>query len=147
MYCPCGVIRICRVKARNGSLKIKCKGRESFIVEYITAFVVGGFICFIGQLMFDFFKFTPAHVMSSLVIIGALLDGFHLYDRLIDFAGAGALVPITSFGHSLVHGAMTEAEKSGFLGIGMGIFEVTSAGISSAILFGFLVALLFKPKG
>lgn len=117
------------------------------MLEYIVAFTVGGFICVIGQLMLDFFKFSPAHVMSSLVVIGALLDGFHLYDRLIDFAGAGAIVPITSFGHSLVHGAMAEAQKSGFLGIGMGIFEVTSAGISSAILFGFFVAIFFKPKG
>ncbi len=121
--------------------------KEEKPLEYIAAFVVGGLICFIGQFMIDFLKFTPAHVMSSLVVIGALLDGFHLYDRLIDFAGAGALVPITSFGHSLVHGAMIEAEKSGFLGIGMGIFEVTSAGISSAILFGFLIAIFFKPKG
>lgn len=117
------------------------------VMEYFIAFSIGGLICVVGQLMLDFLKFSPAHVMSSLVVIGALLDGFHLYDRLIDFAGAGAIVPITSFGHSLVHGAMLEAEKSGFLGIGMGIFEVTSAGISSAILFGFLVAIIFKPRG
>ena len=116
-------------------------------MEYIVAFVVGGSICVIAQLMLDFFKFSPAHLMSTLVVIGALLDGFHLYDRLIDFAGAGAIVPITSFGHSLVHGAMIESERSGFLGIGMGIFEVTSAGISSAILFGFFIAIFFKPKG
>lgn len=116
-------------------------------MEYLVAFTVGGIICVVGQLMLDFLKLSPAHVMSSLVVVGALLDGFHLYDRLIDFAGAGAMVPITSFGHSLVHGAMAEAEISGFLGIGMGIFEVTSAGISSAILFGFFVAIFFKPKG
>ncbi|MGO4888287.1 stage V sporulation protein AE [Anaerobacillus sp. MEB173] len=117
------------------------------MAEYVIAFVVGGAICVVGQILLDFFKLSPAHVMSSLVVAGALLDGFHLYDRLIDFAGAGATVPITSFGHSLVHGAMVEADRHGFLGIGMGIFEVTSAGISSAILFGFFVALLFKPKG
>ncbi len=116
-------------------------------MDYIVAFAVGGMICVIGQILLDFFKFSPSHVMSSLVVMGALLDGFHLYDRLIDFAGAGAVVPIMSFGHSLVHGAMIEANRSGFLGIGMGIFEVTSAGISSAILFGFLVAIFFKPKG
>ncbi|MFV8829390.1 stage V sporulation protein AE [Alkalihalobacterium sp. APHAB7] len=116
-------------------------------MEYIIAFAVGGFICFIGQILLDVFKMTPSHMMSTLVVAGALLDGFHLYDRLIDFAGAGATVPITSFGHSLVHGAMTEAERYGFLGVGMGIFEVTSVGISTAILFGFLVAVIFKPKG
>ena len=117
------------------------------MMEYVIAFVVGGTICIVGQLLLDVFKMTPTHMMSSLVVLGALLDGFHLYDRLIDFAGAGATVPITSFGHSLVHGAMTEGDRYGFLGIGMGIFEVTSVGISTSILFAFLVALVFKPRG
>ncbi|WP_223702446.1 stage V sporulation protein AE [Sutcliffiella deserti] len=116
-------------------------------MEYFIAFVVGGLICVIGQLLLDFFRLTPAHVMSSFVVAGAVLDGFGLYDKLIDFAGAGATVPITSFGHSLLHGAMHQSEKHGFIGIGMGIFELTSAGISSAILFAFIVALIFKPKG
>ena len=114
---------------------------------YFWAFVVGGFICVIGQIMFDVFKMTPAHTLSTLVVIGALLDGFGLYDPLIDFAGAGASVPITSFGNSLVHGAMAEAEKHGLIGVVTGMFEVTSAGISAAIIFGFLGALIFKPKG
>ncbi|WP_078556722.1 stage V sporulation protein AE [Bacillus alkalicellulosilyticus] len=116
-------------------------------MEYFIAFAVGGAICLLGQLLLDVFKLTPTHMMSTLVVIGALLDGFHLYDRLIDFAGAGATVPITSFGHSLVHGAMSEADRYGFLGVGMGIFEVTSVGISTSILFGFLVAIVFKPRG
>lgn len=116
-------------------------------MEYLIAFVVGGVICWFGQVLLDFFKMTPTHAMSTLVVSGALLDGFHLYDRLIDFAGAGAIVPITSFGHSLVHGAMAEGEKFGFLGIGMGIFEVTSVGISTSILFAFFIALIFKPRG
>jgi stage V sporulation protein AE len=116
-------------------------------MEYVIAFMVGGFICVVGQLLLDFAKLTPAHVMSIFVVIGAVLDGFGLYDKLIEFAGAGATVPITSFGHSLLHGAMEKADEYGFVGIGMGIFELTSAGISSAILFAFLVALIFKPKG
>ncbi|AST92314.1 stage V sporulation protein AE [Sutcliffiella cohnii] len=116
-------------------------------MEYVVAFVVGGTICIIGQLLMDLFKLTPAHVMSSFVVAGAVLDVFGLYDRLIDFAGAGATVPITSFGHSLLHGAMEQAEKHGFIGIGIGIFELTSAGISAAILFAFIVALIFQPKG
>ena len=116
-------------------------------MEYVTAFVVGGVICIVGQLLLDVGKLSPTHTLSTLVVAGALLDGFHLYDRLIDFAGAGATVPITSFGHSLVHGAMAEGERFGFLGVGMGIFEVTSVGLSSSILFSFLVALFFKPKG
>ncbi|QOR65337.1 stage V sporulation protein AE [Cytobacillus suaedae] len=116
-------------------------------MDYLFAFLVGGGICVIGQLLFDVAKLTPAHVMSIFVVLGAILDGFDLYDNLIEFAGAGASVPITSFGHSLLHGAMQQAEQHGFIGIGMGIFELTSAGISSAILFSFIIALIFKPKG
>jgi stage V sporulation protein AE len=116
-------------------------------MEFVWAFLIGGLICVIGQLMMDVFKLTPAHVTTSFVVIGALLDAFGIYDKLIEFAGAGATVPITSFGHSLLHGAMKSAEEHGFIGIAMGIFELTSAGISSAILFGFIVAVIFKPKG
>ncbi|WP_102345707.1 stage V sporulation protein AE [Bacillus sp. Marseille-P3661] len=116
-------------------------------MDYIIAFIVGGLICLIGQLLLDKFKLTPAHVMTSFVVAGAILDGFGLYDKLIDFAGAGATIPISSFGHSLLHGAMASAEEHGFIGIGMGIFQLTSAGISSAILFAYLVALIFQPKG
>jgi stage V sporulation protein AE len=114
---------------------------------FFWAFVVGGLICVIGQLMFDVLKLTPAHTTSSLVVIGAILDGFGLYEPLIDFAGAGATVPITSFGNALVHGAMAEAEKNGLIGVVTGIFEVTSAGISAAIIFGFMAALIFRSRG
>ncbi|ACJ34443.1 stage V sporulation protein AE [Anoxybacillus thermarum] len=114
---------------------------------FFWAFVVGGLICVIGQVMFDVFKLTPAHTLSALVVAGAILDGFGLYEPLIDFAGAGATIPITSFGNALVHGAMQEAEKHGIVGVLTGMFEVTSAGISAAIVFGFIGALLFKPKG
>lgn len=114
---------------------------------FFWAFVVGGLICVIGQLMFDVLKLTPAHTTSTLVVAGAILDGLGLYEPLIDFAGAGATVPITSFGNSLVHGALAEAEKHGIIGVLTGIFEVTSAGISSAIIFGFLAAMIFRSKG
>ncbi|MFJ8234156.1 stage V sporulation protein AE [Ureibacillus sp. NPDC094379] len=114
---------------------------------FFWAFVVGGLICVIGQIMFDVFKLTPAHTLSTLVVAGAILDGVGLYEPLINFAGAGASVPITSFGNSLVHGAMQEAEKHGLVGVLTGIFEVTSAGISSAIVFGMIGALIFKPRG
>ncbi|MFY4775911.1 stage V sporulation protein AE [Metabacillus sp. RGM 3146] len=116
-------------------------------MQFLIAFIAGGVICVIGQLLMDVMKLTPAHVMSSFVVIGAILDGFGIYDKFIEFAGAGATVPITSFGHSLLHGAMEQADEHGFIGIAMGIFNLTSAGISSAILFAFLVALIFKPKG
>jgi len=114
---------------------------------YFWAFVVGGSICVIGQLLLDVGKFTPAHTISFLVVAGAVLAGLELYEPLIDLAGAGATVPITSFGNSLVHGAMGEAEQTGLVGILTGIFEVTSAGISAAIIFGFIASLLVKPKG
>lgn len=114
---------------------------------YFWAFVVGGLICVIGQIMFDVFKLTPGHTLSTLVVLGAILDGFGLYEPLIDFAGAGATVPITSFGNSLVHGALAEGEKYGLIGVVTGMFEVTSSGISAAIVFGFIGALIFKPKG
>lgn len=114
---------------------------------YWAAFIVGGLICVIGQLMLDLTKMTPAHVMSTLVVSGAVLDGFGLYEPLIEFAGAGATVPITSFGNALVHGALAEAEQNGLIGIITGIFEVTSAGVSAAIIFGFFTAVFFKPKG
>lgn len=115
--------------------------------SYLWAFVVGGLICVIGQLLLDICKFTPADTMTILVVSGAILGGLGLYQPLIDFAGAGATVPITSFGNALVHGAMAEAETTGIIGILTGIFEVTSAGISASIIFGFMAALFFKPKG
>ncbi|MFD1425326.1 stage V sporulation protein AE [Kroppenstedtia sanguinis] len=116
-------------------------------MSYVWAFVVGGVICVIGQLMMDGLKLTPAHTTSILVVVGAILGGLGWYESLIDFAGAGATVPITSFGNALVHGAIAEAERHGLVGVVTGIFEVTSAGISSAIIFGFLMALIFKPRG
>lgn len=114
---------------------------------FLWAFVVGGGICAIGQLILDFSNLTPGHVMTILVVSGAVLDGLGLYDPLIKFAGAGATVPITSFGNALVHGAMQEAQTHGWIGIITGIFEVTSAGISAAIVFAFLAAAIAKPKG
>lgn len=115
--------------------------------KFIWAFLVGGGICVIGQILMDVFKLTPAHTMCTLVVAGAIMGGCGLYEPLIKFAGAGATIPISSFGNSLVKGALFEAQRDGVIGVITGIFEVTSAGISSAIIFGFLGALLFKPKG
>jgi len=115
--------------------------------KFILAFIVGGAICVIGQLLMDGLKLTPAHTMVTLVVSGAVLGGFGLYDELVKFAGAGASVPISSFGNQLVKGALQEAEKTGIIGVLTGIFKITSSGISAAIIFGFLSALLCKPKG
>lgn len=115
--------------------------------KFIWAFIIGGMICVIGQILMDGFKLTPAHTMCTLVVAGAILGGFGLYDPLIKFAGGGASVPISSFGNQLVKGALQEAEQTGIIGVLTGIFEITSAGISAAIIFGFLSALIFRPKG
>ena len=115
--------------------------------KFFWAFLVGGGICVIGQLMMDVFKLTPAHTTTTLVVVGAVLGGLGLYDPLVKFAGAGASVPISSFGNSLVKGAMMEADEYGIIGVLTGIFEITSAGISAAVIFGFIGALIFKPKG
>lgn len=114
---------------------------------YLWAFIIGGLICVIGQILMDVFKQTPAHTMVILVCTGAVLGGLGWYEQLVEFAGAGATVPITSFGNALFQGAMKEAETSGVIGIITGIFEITSAGISAALIFGFMSALLFKSKG
>ncbi|MCP1309030.1 stage V sporulation protein AE [Paenibacillus tyrfis] len=121
-------------------------------MQFVWAFIVGGAICVIGQLLIDVMRLSPAHTMSTLVVAGAIVDGIpignkSLYDRFIEFAGAGATVPITSFGNSLVHGALAELKLHGVIGIITGIFEVTSAGISAAIIFSFLAALVFRPQG
>ena len=117
------------------------------LAMFFWAFVVGGLICVVGQILFDVFKLTPGHTLSIFVVIGAVLGGFEWYDPLIDFAGAGATIPIVSFGNSLVAGAMQEADKHGLVGVLTGMFEITSSGISAAIIFGFIGALVFKPKG
>ena len=114
---------------------------------FLWAFLVGGAICVFGQICFDVFKLDPAHTMTLLVVMGAVLDGLGWYEPLVSFAGAGASVPITSFGNALVHGALTELKEVGVIGIITGIFKVTSAGISAAIIFSFLAALFVKPKG
>ena len=115
--------------------------------KFIWAFVIGGGICVIGQILMDGFRLTPAHTMTSLVVAGAVLGGMGLYDPLIKFAGAGASIPICSFGNSLFKGAMMEYELHGIIGVLTGIFEITSAGISAAIIFGFIASLIFKSKG
>ncbi|MCI3923181.1 stage V sporulation protein AE [Paenibacillus sp. TRM 82003] len=116
-------------------------------MPFFWAFVVGGAICVFGQLLFDVAKLPPPHTMVTLVVIGAVLDGFGLYDPLIEFAGAGVTVPITSFGNTLTHGALTELHQNGTIGMLSGVFHYSSAGISAAIVFSFFAALLVRPKG
>ncbi|NLF79780.1 MAG: stage V sporulation protein AE [Clostridia bacterium] len=116
------------------------------LLQLLKAFLVGGGICLIGQLLFDVANLTPAHTMSILVIGGSILSGLGVYPLLADFAGFGAMLPISSFGNTLVQGARAGAESHGFFGIFSGLLKQVSAGISAAVIFGFLAALFFKPK-
>lgn len=113
--------------------------------NYLTAFLVGGAICALAQLLFDLTPLTPAHVLTLFVVIGGILSGLGLYEPLVKFAGAGATVPISSFGHQLVQGAIKEAQTTGTIGVLTGVFKLSSAGITAAIIFGFLVSLVFNP--
>ena len=113
---------------------------------YFNAFVVCGLICVLGQLIYDLTSCTAGHITSMFVVAGAFLDFFNLYDKLIVFAGAGALLPITSFGHTLMHATMMGVSENGFLGMVSTMLSNTSAGITTAITCAFFVALVFKPK-
>ena len=115
-------------------------------MNYVLSFLFCGFVCAVAQLIYEYTKLTPGHITCSFVVLGALLDLFHIYDRLIKIFHAGAMLPITSFGHSLMHGAMAMTKEYGVFGLAMGMFDLTAAGISSAILFAFISALFFKPK-
>lgn len=115
-------------------------------MTYVYAFLFCGFVCMIAQLILDNTKLTPGHVTSLFVVIGAFLDIAGIYDKIVIYAGAGALIPITSFGHLLIHGAMDMAGELGPLGLTFGIFNLTSAGISLALFLAFVLALIFKPR-
>jgi stage V sporulation protein AE len=113
---------------------------------YFYAFLFCGFTCLVAQLILDNTKLTPGHVTSLFVVIGAFLDVFGIYDKIVLYCGAGAIIPITSFGHLLIHGAMDIAGEMGAIGLAFGIFNLTSAGISIALLSAFILCLIFKPK-
>lgn len=113
---------------------------------YLNAFVFCGFVCMIGQVIYDNTKLTPGHITSIFVVIGAILDIFHIYDMLINFAGMGASIPILSFGYSLMHAAMKSVSDMGLLGLAVGMFDMVASGITAAIFFAFLTAIIFKPK-
>ena len=116
-------------------------------MEFISAFLIGGTICFIGQILIDKFKLLPIHITVLFVFVGACLEAFNIYDALIDFCGAGALVPISNFGHSMTHAAVSKAIEEGFLGLLTGLFNLSSSGLSFAVFSAFIIALVFKPRG
>lgn len=113
---------------------------------FINSFLYCGLVCLIAELILDNTKLTPGHITSIFVCIGAALDSFGIYDFLIAKVGAGALLPITSFGHSLIHGALISAEAHGVIGLLMGMFNLTATGITAAIIFTFIFTLIFRAK-
>lgn len=113
---------------------------------FLYSFLTCGGICMLGQLIFDFTKLSAGHITSFFVVVGAILGSFGIYDKLTAFAGAGASLPITSFGNLLVSGAIEGIKDHGLLGATIDLFEMTSAGITSAIFFAFIMAIIFKPR-
>ena len=113
---------------------------------FLKAFLVGGAICLIGQLLVDYTKLTPARILVTFVVLGAVLGGLGLYQPLVDWAGAGATVPLTGFGNTLVQGTKAAIREDGLLGALTGPLSAGSAGITAAILCGLIVSFLAKPK-
>ncbi len=116
-------------------------------MDYVKAFLVGGILCAIAQAVMDVTKVNPAIIMVSAVTVGAVLSGLGLYAPLIRIGGAGATIPLPGFGHMMVTGMLEDVSQSGIFGILTGGFRAASPGLLTAILFGYLMAVLFNPKG
>ena len=115
-------------------------------MDYVKAFLVGGLLCLIGQILIDKTKLTPARILVSYVVIGVLLGAVGVYQPLAEFAGAGASVPLTGFGNTLAKGVKEAVQKDGFLGIFTGGLKASAGGITTAILSGLIASLIFKAK-
>ena len=115
-------------------------------MDYVKAFLIGGALCLIGQILIDKTKLTPARILVSYVVAGVVLGGMGIYRYLADFGGAGATVPLTGFGYNLGKGVKEAVDKDGFLGIFTGGLKASAGGITAAILAGLLCSLIFKAK-
>lgn len=115
-------------------------------MNYLSAFIVGGLICVVAQILMDTTKLTPARILVMFVTIGAFLGAFGLYDKLVEIGGAGATIPLPGFGNSLAKAAIKAVNEDGLIGIFTGGITGTAGGITAAIFFGYLMALLFNPK-
>jgi len=115
-------------------------------MEYIKAFIVGGLICVVGQLLMDGTKLTPAHVLVAFVTSGAILTALGIYEPIVKFGGTGATIPLTGFGYSLAKGAIDTVKKTGIIGAFTGGVQATAGGVSAAVVFGYLMAVIFNPK-
>lgn len=117
-----------------------------FLYHCLIAFIVGGLFCLVGQILIDYTKLTPARILVTYVVAGVVLGAIGVYKPLVEFAGAGATVPLTGFGYLLYQGVKSAVESSGLLGIFTGGLTSSAAGIAAAIFFGFIIALIFKSK-
>ena len=115
-------------------------------MDYVKAFVIGGLFCLIGQVLIDKTKLTPARILVSFVVIGVFLGAIGVYQPIVDFAGAGATVPLTGFGNTLAKGVKEAVQEDGFLGIFTGGLKASAGGITTAIFAGLFASLLFKAK-
>ena len=115
-------------------------------MDYVKAFLVGGLLCLVGQILIDKTKLSPARILVGYVVAGVILGGLGWYEPLVKFAGAGATVPLTGFGYTLAKGVREAVGKDGFLGIFGGGLKATACGITTAIIAGLLASLIFKPK-
>ena len=115
-------------------------------MQYLWAFLIGGAICTVGQLLLSYTRLTSARILVLFVVLGVVLGGLGLYQPLVDFAGAGASVPLLGFGNALAKGAIEGAKEHGILGALSGGMSATAAGISAAVLFDWLAALIFRPR-
>lgn len=115
-------------------------------MEYLKAFLIGGALCVIGQVLIDKTKLTPARILVSYVVIGVFLGAVGIYEPFAEFAGAGATVPLTGFGNLLAKGVKESVAENGFLGIFLGGLKAAAGGITAAIFFGLLASLIFKAK-
>lgn len=116
------------------------------LLDYIKVFFVGGLICLIAQIMIDYFKMQTPYVMVTYVTVGTILTFLGIYDKIVDFGGSGATVPIMGFGYSLGKGVMKAIETDGFLGVLTGGVTATAGGIAAAVFFGYIVSVIFNPK-
>lgn len=115
-------------------------------MDYLKAFLIGGAICVVGQILIDRTKLTPARILVCYVVLGVILGGAGVYEKLVDFAGAGATVPLTGFGNTLAKGVREAVQGQGVLGALTGGLKATAGGITAAVFFGFLAALVCNPK-
>ncbi len=115
-------------------------------MDYLKAFVIGGAICMLGQVLIDLTRLTPARILVCYVVLGVILGGAGVYEKLVEFAGAGATVPLTGFGNTLAKGVREAVQEQGLLGVLTGGLKASAAGIAAAVFFGFLAALVCSPK-